>query len=66
MHSDDLAKLTRHHELDQAIEGAKTMAKLLRGYFLELRSQGFSASEALTLVVEYQRSVMMPRPPQGT
>ena len=45
---------------DQVIEVKHTLAglaEILRSYYDELREQGYSADEALKIVVDYQRSL---------
>lgn len=48
-------------QFDQASAGNKNMAKLFADYFRSLVDEGMTRDEALCMVVEYQRIVLVDR-----
>jgi hypothetical protein len=51
---DFLKSLSTTQQLDQARSDLATIAKMIRAYYQDLRSEGFSAIEALTLTTNFQ------------
>lgn len=45
-------------ELDQLTKGMADFAKTLRSYYVSLVDEGFTPSEALMLVVEWQKATI--------
>lgn len=48
-------------DLDQIFTALKDIASFVKKYHEELKAQGFSDQEALTLAVAYQTSITTPR-----
>lgn len=53
MSNDDDAPPDPLAELDQAIAGLATRAKVMHGYFEALKAEGFDADQALALTIAY-------------
>lgn len=52
----DILKST--HETDQMLQGVKQLAQLVAAYRQELKDQGFTALEALTLTAQFQTAII--------
>ena len=60
----ELRRLKMTADIDQAIEGARQLATLLRAYYQFLREQGFTTGQAMQLTAEYQAAVLAMGPKQ--
>ena len=49
-------------DVDQLIEGVKGMARAAWAYYDTLRKQGFTAQQAMTLTLEWQRALFQQKP----